>query len=134
MAFLNGIPDDNLRNFPDQESTLYIDNDRGFRLDHQGVGCSVARMQEPTQHADLLIVFQLNTDPGEDPHIHRLYVQPVRNKSSSSKSQRNKKNRDTSSVTARCHASNEAEPQQVRDALLETYPGAATVGYAPPRG
>ncbi|ETS84200.1 hypothetical protein PFICI_02225 [Pestalotiopsis fici W106-1] len=110
--FLENIPDEKLRNFADRQHTLYECYNAGFRLDHQG----------------------LNDDPNEKPFVHRLYVQPIGGSGTKSKSKRAKANKKNDSVTARCHVSNKATPQEIRDALLESYYGKGLVlAYAPPK-
>ncbi|KAK3897647.1 hypothetical protein C8A05DRAFT_19622 [Staphylotrichum tortipilum] len=120
-GFLADINDDKLSNLGGGEHTIETDMNRGFRLDYQG----------------------RNDDPNEDPHVHRLYIQPVGSSKSKSKSKRNKEAQNNGSVLARCHASDNATPQEIRDALIlssrneERLPNKTTqhpVEYAPPPG
>ncbi|KAF7541831.1 hypothetical protein G7054_g325 [Neopestalotiopsis clavispora] len=110
--FLNDIPDAKLRNFAESEDTLYECYASGYRLDYQG----------------------LNTNPGEKPFVHRLYIQPISGSKSQSVSKRVKRNQKNGSVTARCHASDKATPTEIRGALLASYDvRAKIIGYAPPK-
>ncbi|KAF7539756.1 hypothetical protein G7054_g1883 [Neopestalotiopsis clavispora] len=107
--FLNEVPDEKLEMSQyDGETTINKNNDRGFRLDHQG----------------------LNKDEKEKPYEHRLYVQPSGGSDSTSK--RSENHQENSGVAARCHATDEATPADVRGGLMESYKNRGNnIGYAP---
>ncbi|KAH9990069.1 hypothetical protein F4779DRAFT_637958 [Xylariaceae sp. FL0662B] len=113
-AFLDSIVDEKLTdmdtNRANNEWTIGRDYDASYRLDHQG----------------------LNSDPKEHPYIHRLYVQPISGPGTRSK-RGNNNEKNNSSVYARCHVTQEATPEQIREALMESYNNHANIGYAPKR-
>ncbi|CAG9977306.1 unnamed protein product [Clonostachys byssicola] len=109
-AFLASIPDEKLKNFNEGEYTIAQDYNYGFRLDHQG----------------------MNVDKNQGPYVHRLYVQLVGGSNSKAVARRNgpKKN---NGYEARCHATNTAEPDEIRAALMRSYRDKKykSIGYAP---
>ncbi|CAI6083695.1 unnamed protein product [Clonostachys chloroleuca] len=111
-SFLASIPDEKLKNFSEHEYTIAQDYNQGFRLDHQG----------------------MNIDTNQRPYVHRLYLQPVGGTSSKAISKRhgNKKNKG---IEGRCHATNTAEPEEIREALMRSFRDKKNkqVGYAPPK-
>ncbi|CAH0042633.1 unnamed protein product [Clonostachys rhizophaga] len=108
--FLADIPDEKLKNFREGEYTIARDYDLGLRLDHQG----------------------MNKDKNEAPHVHRLYIQPVGR--AKARSKRSGQEQSNAGVKARCHATDTAKPEEIREALIESFrDGDTNVGYAPPK-
>ncbi|KAM7205993.1 hypothetical protein V8F33_000823 [Rhypophila sp. PSN 637] len=121
--FLQGISDEKLAMTQySGQVTIVQGANLGFRLDHQG----------------------MNTDKREHPHAHRVYIQPINGGGYKSKTARDASVRDTGAVVARCHASDEATSNEIRQALLDSFcTGGKKKGgkannktelkYAPPR-
>ncbi|KAM7215764.1 hypothetical protein V8F06_008874 [Rhypophila decipiens] len=98
--FLQGISDEKLAMAQySGEVTIAQDAKLGFRLDHQG----------------------MNTYKRDHPHVHRVYIQPIAGGGYKSKTARDASMRNTSAVVARCHASDEATPNEIRQALLDSF-------------
>ncbi|KAM7208215.1 hypothetical protein V8F20_001495 [Naviculisporaceae sp. PSN 640] len=80
--------------------------------------------------------YQINNDKSEAPWIHRLYIQPVGNTSQASRTGRD---HSTNYVVCRCHATDTATADEIREAIIRSFVSRkangdeALCGYAPPK-
>lgn len=76
----------------------------------------------------------MNKNEAEVPYIHRLYIQPVGGASKQSRTSVN----STNAVVCRCHATEDATPDEIREAIIFSFLSRkdndpALCGYAPPK-